>query len=397
MRDWAHYQTLVSFADVYLLGLPDVSLPELPGLTFVPLTPGSALSNERAAIVDSSAFGAVMFALDAGQLDLSAGESRYFEGYFSARAEVVQEAVNRLTEALGLSPAAPLSERDVDLTLSWSARLNTRFLEQLEGQKLAARAHTAELLHLADERKRLESVVRSYVGGRTWDEVQEAVDQGRVDVGEWRQELTLCFCDIADFTPLSERLHPFEVAGFLNEHFARLYDIVRAHGGYINKFIGDAMLAVFESPVEAFMASQKMVRASNDVDLPREFAGQGLRVRVGLNTGQVAVVNLGVPEHRERAVLGDAVNLSQRLQSLAQPRQVVVSAATFMRLPLSIARNLEPFETPVKGKRQPVQAYRWSVYSDRLAPNQSVVLRERLLSASRRTSLSERLKGDGTQ
>ena len=391
LRDLRHYEAIAPFAQVWIFGVSDVTFPPLPNVQVVPLLDGSALAQERAAIVESRDFGAAMFALDAGQLDETAESSRYFEGYYSARPAVVAEAVNRLAAVLELPPAVPANERDVGLTLEWTARLNTRFLEQLEGQKLALRARSLELTHLAGERKRLETLVRSYMGERTWEEVREAVELGYEEVEEWRQELTMCFCDIAGFTPMSERLTPEEVAAFLNDHFARMYDIVRAHGGDINKFIGDAILVIFNEPVEAFIAAQKMVRAANEVELPREYSGQGLRVRVGVHTGQVALVNLGVPDHRERGVLGDAVNLSQRLQSIALPRQVVISHDTFARLPLSLARHLEPFEVEVKGKRQPIQAYRWSIHSERMAPNESVVLRERLLNAARRTSLSERL------
>jgi class 3 adenylate cyclase len=167
---------------------------------------------------------------------------------------------------------------------------------------------------------------------------------------------------------------------------------VRAHGGWIDKFIGDAMLAVFENPVEAMIAAQKMVRESRRLKVT-DLMEQAVQVRVGLNTGIVAVANLGVPEHRERTVLGDAVNTAQRLQSAAQPHTIVLSARTFSRLPFALARTLEPIDVQAKGKKDTVLAYRWWIHSDRRAPDERIALRGSLLNAARRAPLFERLRG----
>ena len=83
---------------------------------------------------------------------------------------------------------------------------------------------------------------------------------------------------------------------------------------------------------------------------------------------------------------------TQRLQSAAPPNAVMLSARTFARLPFAITRTLEPLEISVKGKRDPVQCYLWTVHSDRRLPDKRVVLRESLLTASRRTTLSDRLR-----
>jgi class 3 adenylate cyclase len=269
----------------------------------------------------------------------------------------------------------------------------TRFLESLEGQKLALRARSRELENLLDDRRclgQLTTLAPGYLRARTWHEFENTIEKGGTVVADRREELTICFCDLVGFTRLSERLHPSELATFLNDHFARLHDIVRSHGGWVDKFIGDAMLAIFENPVQAMTASQKMVRETRAVHVNQHME-HSVQVRVGLNTGILAVANLGVPESRERTVLGDAVNLAQRLQNATEPRTVMISERTFSRLPFAVARTLESVELQMKGKSEVVSAYQWSVYSDRRAPEDGIALRGSLVNAARRAPLAERL------
>lgn len=385
-----HYTQLAEHADVWLFGIADVQVPDVPNLYLVPLTPGSELSRERSVVVDSPLFGAALLAREAGQLDEEDAASLYCEGFLTARQSVVAAAAQRLCTLLELPPSPPRMP-DQDLTVAWQSRLNIRLMEHLEGQKLALQARTGELKSLLKENKRKEVLLRGYVGGATWQAIEETLEQGGSIVNERRQELSICFCDLVGFTSISERLHPSEVAAFLNDHFAKLHDIVRAHAGWVDKFIGDAMLAVFDNPTEAMSAAQKMVKDVRRVQVNQNME-QAIQLRVGLNTGIVALASLGVPEKRELTVLGDAVNLAQRLQSAAPANAVMLSARTFARLPFAITRTLEPLEISVKGKRDPVQCYLWTVHSDRRLPDRRVVIRESLLTASRRTTLSDRLR-----
>jgi hypothetical protein len=172
-------------------------------------------------------------------LEESDATSRYFEGY-SQRVRMCWKkrccAWARCWASRRLKIAAPACAAPPDdLTLSWHSRLNTRFLESLEGQKLALRARSRELENLLDDRRRLgqlTTLARGYLGDRTWHEFEVTIEKGGTVVADRREELTICFCDLVGFTRLSERLHPSEVAAFLNDHFARLHDIVRSHGGW---------------------------------------------------------------------------------------------------------------------------------------------------------------------
>ena len=377
-------------ADIWVFGVPDVPLPIAPNIFPVELHNGMPLARERGIIVEGAALCAALFAFEAGQLAKDDAATHYCEGLVTSQPAIAEEAASRLCALVGIEPLA--HDIEMELALSWQGRIGLRMLDALEASRLRLHAREGEIAAAADERRRLEEIVRSYIGGQTWREVTEAVEMGQSVVSDRREELTICFSDLVGFTQISERLHPSEVATILNDHFTTLSEIVRMHGGWIDKFIGDAMLAIFDRPLEAMLAAQKMVRETRFVNVTDQMT-QSVQVRVGLNTGIVAVANLGTLERRERTVLGDAVNIAQRLQSAAHPQSVLVSARTVSRLPYSVARSLEQIEVTVKGKRDPLVAYRWTIHGDRRAPDKQIELRENISNSTRTTPLFERLRG----
>ena len=396
--DREHFQNLARFADVWVFGAPDCDL-SLAGVVGVSVPADSPLARERGVIIESQSFGAAFFAHEAGLLDPANAASRYYEGFLTSRQEAVEIAAGRLASFLKL---APLSRRwvDHDLANAWFSRLNRRVLEELENQRLRVRAQEdelerngLELLQQREESEKLEKMIKGYVGGQTWQEVQNAMLENREDIADLeREEYTICFCDLVGFTKLSERLTPPDIATLLNEHFARLYNIVRFHGGTIDKFIGDAMLAYFRHPVEAFEASKKMVQESRTVHINPQWP-LAIQVRVGLNTGTVALANLGVSEIRQRTVLGEAVNFAQRMQSAAPPHSVMISENTLRKLPPMLIRALEPVNVSIKGRKEPVEAYVWTTSTERREEvNERLSLRSTLLSTSQRNQVAERLR-----
>ncbi len=386
-----HYAAVARYADVWIFGAPDQEI-NIPGVVAVPVAKGSPLENERGVIVEAPSFGAALFAGEGGFLDPGDPQSRYYEGFLTARQEAVDAAAGRLAALLKL---APLGNRWVDNELvgSWYGRLNRRILETLASQRLQLRAREEEIAKNRDETGRLEKMIRGYVGGQTWDEVQRAMEQNQEEIADLdREELTVCFCDLVGFTKLSERLTPPEVAGILNEHFARLFNIVRSHGGTIDKFIGDAMLAYFHEPVEAFLASKKMVQESRSVRIKTDW-NLPIQVRVGLNTGPVAIANLGVPEIRQRTILGEHVNFAQRMQSAAPPHSVLLSERTLRYLPHTMIRSLEPIQVEIKGRRDLVTAYVWTTSTERRSEaNDSMAVRSSLARSNRNPSLMDRFR-----
>lgn len=402
LREAEHLTALARVADVWVFGSPDANW-DVPGVVPVAVPNGSPFEQERGVIIEAMSFGVMFLAREGGFLDpANPFETRYFEGFISTRADATEIAAGRLAALLKLPP---MSGRWIDHELqnSWSTRLNLRILEELENQRLSAKARIEELARVkvelelareeAEKAEKLEEMVRGYVGNSTWGEVQRAMDTGQDSVANLeREKLTICFCDLVGFTKMSARLSPKDIASLLNDHFARLFNIVRVHGGTIDKFIGDAMLAYFPEPIEAFHAAKKMVLESRTVRVSGEFT-LPIQVRVGLNTGEVALANLGVSDYRQRTVLGEAVNFAQRMQSSAPPQAVMLSEETMRYLPHNLIRTLEPVRVEIKGRRDPVDAYVWNQSTERRDEvSDRLAIRSSLLSGQTRSSLADRLR-----
>lgn len=149
-----------------------------------------------------------------------------------------------------------------------------------------------------------------------------------------RREVTILFSDIVGFTPLSERLSAEDLARLLNEYFQRMVDVILDRSGMPNKFIGDAIMALFGAPevhgddaVHAVSAGLGMVEALknfwNEIDEKKRF-----HIRVGINTGEVVAGNIGSEKKMEYTVLGDAVNVASRLEGISQKDHVTIGPRT---------------------------------------------------------------------
>ncbi len=174
--------------------------------------------------------------------------------------------------------------------------------------------------------------------------------------------LTILFSDICGFTTLSERLTPAEVAELLNGFFDRMTRSIFAQKGSVNKFIGDAVMAIFGAPLPVGNHAELAVRAA--LAMQEEVAAvQGqlppdrrFGIRIGVNTGRVVVGNIGSAQRMEFTVLGDAVNVAQRLESICEPGKIYVGDETY-RLTRDLFRYRDLGERPLKGKRQHIRVY----------------------------------------
>ena len=166
---------------------------------------------------------------------------------------------------------------------------------------------------------------------------------------EVRKVVTVLFCDVAGFTAAGERLDPEALRGLQSRYFDHARAAIERHGGTVEKFIGDAVMAVFGVPQLHEDDALRAVRAAHDV---REaVAALGLEARIGVNTGEV-VAGAG-----EALVTGDAVNVASRLEQAAEPGEVLIGEATFPLVRDAVdAEPVEPLS--VKGKPDAVRAYR---------------------------------------
>jgi class 3 adenylate cyclase len=183
-----------------------------------------------------------------------------------------------------------------------------------------------------------------------------------VPVHEERKVVTVLFCDLVGFTAASEAADPEDVRSRIRPYHARLRQEIERHGGTVEKFIGDAVMAVFGAPAAHEDDAERAVRAGLRIleaieELNEEDPALSLQVRLGINTGE-AVVVLGVrAEEGEGIVTGDVVNTASRLQGTAPVNGIAVSEQTYRATERIFEyEELEPVQ--VKGKAEPLALYR---------------------------------------
>jgi len=219
---------------------------------------------------------------------------------------------------------------------------------------------------LAEEKARasLKKAFQSYVAPSVVEEIIK--NPALLRLGGERRELTIFFCDIRGFTTLSETLAPEDLAGILHDFLNPMSKIVVKHGGTIDKFMGDAIMALFGAPLHypdharrACETALEMIETLRALD--QEWVGQGrptIKIGVGINTGMVAVGNMGSDTLFDYTAIGDNVNLASRLEGLNKyyGSEIIVSDFTAATLNQEfILRELDLVR--VKGKKQPVAIF----------------------------------------
>ena len=173
---------------------------------------------------------------------------------------------------------------------------------------------------------------------------------------------TILFTDIIGFTSLSEKLPPREINMLLNQYFSRMTDIVFKYDGTLDKYIGDALMAVFGAPMEREDDADRAIHAALEMKQAlaamRDQAGEGpqLNMRIGINTGRVVAGNIGSPKRLEYTVIGDPVNTASRLESIAEPNQILIGEETY-RLVKDKFKINKIGSRKVKGKIAEVMVY----------------------------------------
>jgi len=160
----------------------------------------------------------------------------------------------------------------------------------------------------------------------------EGEPDGRFNTQE--RDITVMFCDIVGFTSMCEHMAPLSVGDLLNDFFARMAEVIFEYEGTLDKFIGDAILAVFGAPLDQPDHARRAVAAALGMraELARanaERPERALRMRIAINSGRALTGDIGSPKRREFTVLGDVVNTAARLEaSIAAPGQIVISPST---------------------------------------------------------------------
>jgi len=259
----------------------------------------------------------------------------------------------RMAAELGTTPEA-VDRRVTDLFRRMAEGAGSGSASAVDGMK---RLHAAVV-----EKETTASSLRSFVP----EQVAERIAGGDGGVVEQRElEVTVLFSDIRGFSTISERLSAREIADVVGKHLTAMAEVVVAHAGTIDKFQGDAVMAIFGAPEPIPDHAERALRCAIEMQLRQaELNAEGwgteavdrLGVGIGLNTGTVVAGAIGGGGRLEYTVIGDAVNVAQSLQSEAEAGQIVAAASTVAAAP---SIGCEPIGSrQVKGREELVEVYR---------------------------------------
>jgi class 3 adenylate cyclase len=242
-------------------------------------------------------------------------------------------------------------------------------------QGIADTARSDEIGHLAASFDRMRDAVRQTILDlkRTNLSIERFVPRAflemigkpsivEVELGDnIRKEMTILFSDIRSFTTLSEAMTPDDNFAFINRYLECMGPVIRAHNGFIDKYIGDAIMALFESADDAVRASLAMVETLDGYNARRRAAGRApIAIGVGINTGSLMLGTIGESHRMDGTVISDAVNLASRVESLTKTYRlgILISQYTRDRLASPGKFDIREVDTvTVKGKTQPVSIF----------------------------------------
>jgi adenylate cyclase len=219
------------------------------------------------------------------------------------------------------------------------------------------------LSHQIETERQMRDYLSKYLDHSIVEQISHGQSTGQDLLAPVEREVTILFSDIVAFTKMSESLSAVDVADFLRKYLTSMTEVIFSYGGTIDKYIGDAVMALFGAPVPSDDGAAAAIRAAlamrnrvKEFDLPRAL-GNVLRVRVGINTGPVVVGNLGSERRSEYTAVGDAVNVASRLETFARPNEICIDENTYEKTKGAFV--VEEIGTiDVKNRAEPVAVYK---------------------------------------
>ena len=218
------------------------------------------------------------------------------------------------------------------------------------------------------ERARIETNLRRYMPEEAAEAAAAQQGESSLDLGGAKRRVTVVFADVVAFTGFAESASPERAVAFLNELFTMLSEIVFRHGGMVDKFIGDCVMAVFRpgaggadgdgaDDVARALAAAEDMHAFVESNLPRwrEAYSFDVQLGIGVSSGEVLMGNLGSAARMEYTVIGDAVNVAARLEALARPRQTLTTRDVALACPELTFTSLG--EHALRGRAKPVEVF----------------------------------------
>lgn len=262
---------------------------------------------------------------------------------------VTESNVHGVVYADRLDPFSSFSEDDLELISAVAAQTAVT-VETVKGHRRLAREEVARANY---SRFMPEYVVKQLL---------ENPDSFRL--GGVNQTITVLFADIRGFTSLSESENPEKIVSLLNRYFTAMSEIIFAHGGTLDKYIGDELMAIFGAPTASPQDADNAIQTAIDMQkrmesLNRELKVEGfnpIEIGIGLNTGVATVGYIGSEQRSEYTAIGDTVNLASRLQSNAKGGQILISEATAKAAEKILSLAPQP-PLKVKNRVQPVSLF----------------------------------------
>ena len=185
-------------------------------------------------------------------------------------------------------------------------------------------------------------------------------------LGGKKSTVTVLFADIRGFTSMSEQMSAQQVSEILNEYFTEMEPIITQYNGVINKFIGDAVMAIFGEPIQDKNHAQNAVKCAYSMlekvkELQKKWAKEGkpkIEIGIGVNTGEVFVGNIGSVNRMEYTVIGDTVNLASRLESYNKiyKTKLLISSTTYEEVK-SFTDVIKISDVQIRGKANKMDIY----------------------------------------
>lgn len=292
--------------------------------------------------------------------------SRRELGYSAAGFALLALALGTVLAARTTRPIAKL----VDLTRAYATRRfgvrsDVKTGDELEmlGGSLESMADSLQASELEIERR---ATVVTNLSRYLPSEVATSIAEGRAKLalGGERRAISVLFADVVSFTSFAEGAPPERVVAFLNELFSVLTEVVFRHGGTVDKFVGDCIMAFFGAPTPSEDHAARALAAAEDMhrfvesNAPAWKASYGVDIRlaIGVNSGDALVGNLGSEARMDYTAIGDVVNVAARLEGLAQPGQTLLTSEVAALA--GDAFKLHGLgEHPLRGKRQAVKVF----------------------------------------
>ncbi|NLN26919.1 MAG: adenylate/guanylate cyclase domain-containing protein, partial [Firmicutes bacterium] len=194
-------------------------------------------------------------------------------------------------------------------------------------------------------------------------EVVDRLLQGGTDVEAGRRmEVTILFADVRGFTAFAEQASPEDVVRCLDKYLQVMADSILAHGGMLDKYVGDSVMAVFGAPLPRPDHAQAALAAA--LDIRRRVAaigehedhpGAALEVGIGIHSGEAVVGSIGSPLRREFTAIGDAVNVASRLEEAAGPGEILISETAAQAAGIELEGAAVEYR--LRGRSDPVKAF----------------------------------------